>query len=289
MKSVDLHTHTNYSDGSMSPEALLDLAVEKNLVAIAITDHDDIGAAAPAAIYAEKNGLEFIPGVELSINADLPGRGHLHILGYMIDTQSEEIHERLDWLKAARMTRAVAILGKLRDLGVDISLTELEKSVGEGSAGRPHIAQMLVDKKIVPDIWQAFSVYLSKGRPAYVPKQKLDLKPAIDLIHAAGGIAVLAHPVSLFYTTYHQYETHLQEMVDLGLDGLEVYYYSHDRYFREFLQKFCEKRSLVVTGGSDFHGEKKPEIELGTATGELNVPYAVVEGLKAYHADSQRG
>jgi len=285
MKKVDLHTHTTYSDGSFSPEELVMLAAEKGLSALAITDHDDIGAAGEASAYAREKGIEFIPGVELSIEANLPGRGHLHILGYEIDIENEEIIDKLNWLKSARMTRAVAIVGKLRDVGVDISLNELEEMVGEGSAGRPHIAQLLVDKKVVTDIWQAFSGYLSKGRPAYVPKQKLDLQTAIGLIHAAGGIAVLAHPVSLFYTTYQQYENHLQEMVNMGLDGLEVYYYSQDWHFREFLMQFLNTRGLIATGGSDFHGDKKPNIELGTATGKLEVPYSVVEELRKYKAE----
>jgi len=280
MKCVDLHTHTTFSDGSMSPEELFILAAEKGLAAIGITDHDDIGATGPATVFSQKNGIEFIPGVELSIEAELPGRGHLHILGYYIDTDNDERNDTLDWLKAARMTRAIAIISKLKDLGIDIDVAELETMVGSGSAGRPHIAQMLVGKRAVRDIWEAFSLYLSKGRPAYVPKQKLDLMTSIGLIHAANGVAVLAHPVSLFYTTYQQYEQHLKEMVAIGLDGLEVYYYSQDWHFRNFLLQFARENNLVATGGSDFHGDKKPNIELGTATGKLEVPYEVVEELR---------
>jgi len=282
MDYIDLHTHTTFSDGSFTPEELLDLAEHQNLKAVAITDHDDISACVPARTYSAAKNIEYIPGLELSIEADLPGRGHLHILAYYIDNENEELIEKLDWLKASRMTRAMTIINKLQDLGIAVSQNDLEKYVGQGSAGRPHIAQLLLDKNVVKDLWEAFSRYLSKGNPAYVPKQKLDLKSALDLIHSANGVAVLAHPISLFYTTYQQYENVLDEMINMGLDGLEVYYYSHDWHFKNFLLQYSEDRNLIITGGSDFHGDKKPNIELGRGSGKLEVPYDLVSKLQTY-------
>lgn len=278
--AVDLHTHTNFSDGSLSPHELVDEANACGLTAIAITDHDEIQANAIAVNYARKYSVNIVPGVEFSIDFPLPGTAHLHLLGLFLDTGNMHLNAVLNDLRSARKKRAYEILNKLNNLGLDLKKDDLEKIAGQGSAGRPHLAQLLMKKNVVNSVWQAFNKYLSKGKPAYVPKKKLKLMQAMDLIHEAKGLAILAHPVSLKFAKYADLEVFLKELKKEGLDGVEAYYATHTAHFTKYVLKAAKRNNLLVSGGSDFHGSVKPDTGLGTGKGNLNIPDDVYFDLK---------
>jgi len=278
--SVDLHTHTNFSDGTLSPQELLQHAEDNKLAAIAITDHDEIGANSLAQQYSKELVVEFVPGVEFSIDIALPGTAHLHLLGLFLDIENNELQSVLDDLRRARKNRGYSIIKKLQDYGLDLKCSELDSIVGQGSVGRPHIAQLLMDKNHVNSVWEAFNKFLSKDRPGYISKKKLKLQTAIDLIHNAKGLAVLAHPVSLKQKTYKDTEAFLKELKSIGLDGVEAYYASHTRNFTNYLLNAAKRNNLLVSGGSDFHGSIKPDTELGIGRGNLNIPDQVYYDLK---------
>ncbi|KAA3612032.1 MAG: PHP domain-containing protein [Calditrichaeota bacterium] len=277
---VDLHTHTYFSDGTMSPEDLLQKAENESLTALAVTDHDEIGANYIAQQYAQSLKLEFVSGVEFSIDIALPGTAHLHLLGLFLEIENDELKSVLNDLRNARQTRAGTIIKKLQDYGLDVSENELDVIVGQGSAGRPHVAQLLMDKNVVDSVWEAFHKFLSKDRPGYVPKKKLKLQTAIDLIHKAKGLAILAHPISLKQRTYKDTEAFLKELKSIGLDGVEAYYASHTRNFTSYLLNAAKRNNLLISGGSDFHGSIKPDTELGIGRGNLSVPDQVFFDLK---------
>lgn len=281
--SIDLHVHTNFSDGSLSPRELIDLAIEKKIDVLAVTDHDEVGALPSALEYAANLPISIVSGVELSIKYDLPGHGHLHILGMFIDYQNQELINVLNCLKTARYNRIKTMVQKVKAIGYDLDFNELEKNIGRGSAGRPHLAQMLVAEGIANDIPEAFSKYLSKGRPAYVPKKKLTTHSAIDLIHKSGGIAIVAHPFSLGYSMYSEMGREILKLKDMGLDGLEAYYTNHNSHLTKWLLDFALQNNLLISGGSDFHGDPRPDINLGTGFGNLDIPHSVYANLLSQH------
>jgi predicted metal-dependent phosphoesterase TrpH len=278
--SIDLHTHTNFSDGSLSPNELINLAIEKSINVLGITDHDEVGSLMHALEYAVDLPIEIIPGVELSIEYNLPGQGHLHILGMFIDFHKAELLDTLNNLKQARFERIKTMVQKVEALGFSLDFNELQQNIGKGSAGRPHLARQLIERGFVKDISEAFNKYLSKGRPVYVPKKKLTAQSAIDLIHESNGIAVLAHPFSLGFQTYPEMGKEILKLKNIGLDGIEVYYTSHNSYLTKWLLDFARAHNLLISGGSDFHGDPRPDIKLGTGFGNLDIPYSVFENLK---------
>lgn len=278
--AVDLHTHTNFSDGSLSPFELVEKAEELSLTAIAITDHDEIRANPIASEQAKGYSVKVVPGVEFSIDIELSGSAHLHLLGLFLDINNMHLTDVLDDLRIARKKRAIEIFNKLNNLGFGLQLEELESITGQGSAGRPHIAQLLIRNQKVNTIWEAFNKFLSKDRVAYVPKKKLKLQSAIDLIHEAKGLAILAHPISLRHKQYRETEAFLRELKYIGLDGVEAYYASHTKNFTKYLLNAATRNNLLISGGSDFHGKNKPDTELGRGRGDLNIPDDVYFNLK---------
>lgn len=278
--SIDLHTHTTYSDGTLTPEQLVEKADYQRLTAIAITDHDEIDALKYLnRIDAVKNVI-IVNGAEFSIDIDLKGTAHLHLLGLFLDIENEELNHILTNLKNARRERAYAIILKLQEQGISISKKEIDDVIGLGSAGRPHIARLLLQKNIVSNVWEAFNKYLSKGKPAYVSKKKLPLKDAIKLIHNASGLAILAHPISLKHRRYKDTDVFLRELKYIGLDGVEAYYSTHSPKFIKFLKESAIRYDLLISGGSDFHGKVKPDTELGIGKGNLDVPDDIFYSLK---------
>ena len=273
----DLHTHTAASDGSDSPEDLVGKAADAGLRAIAVTDHDTVDGLEEAVGAGRRTGVEVIPGVELSV---LVEHGNMHLLGYFIDPGEPEFLQVLKRVQRARADRNPRILEKLAGLGIIISMDELEDMARGGQIGRPHIARALVAKGAVKDVSGAFAKYLKKGARAYVPKSILRPEEAISAVHGAGGVAVLAHPVSLDYGTPARLERMVLEWVDQGLDGIECYYSEHDSHVTGTCLSMCSRLGLVATGGSDYHGKAKPHIALGKGRGGLSVPYACVEALK---------
>ena len=285
--AIDLHTHTTHSDGTFTPENLIKLAKEQQLSAISITDHDIATANEEGLYYSKKLGLNYIPGVELSIRHELPGSGHLHLLGLFIDHKDHNLNKVLDYLRDERSKRNQIILTRLEELGKPISMEELQQEAGEGSVGRPHIARLMMKKGYVLNVKEAFQQFLTNGAPAYVDKEKLEAARAIDLIHNAGGMAVISHPISLGFRLYADIADEIITLKKMGLEGIEVYYPSHSKNIIQWLQKFAGDNDLLMTGGSDFHGAVKPEIQLGTGYGDLVVPDQVYWDLVAYM--DQRG
>ncbi len=245
MKKIDMHVHTTASDGIYSPSQVIDLAVKRDLAGIAITDHDTVEGIGEALKYGKtKKDFIVIPGIELS--TEINGE-EIHILGYRIDYEDKELMEVLRTLKEQRVQRAVKITEKLRDLGLSITIDEVKAAAGQGILGRPHIAGVLVEKGYVKNTYEAFQQYLSKGCPAYVERFKLSPYGAIDLIKKVGGFAVVAHPGLI------ESEEILKELVDYGVDGIEVYHPDNGQEATEAYRSLAQSRGLLITGGSDFH------------------------------------
>lgn len=272
----DLHTHTIASDGSYSPHELIKLASSIGLKAIAVTDHDTMQGIQDAMKAGKEYNLEVIPGLELSV---LYRQGDMHMLGYYLSS-SPLLDTVLQEVQQSRAARNPLILKKLSNLGCNIAMDELESLSRGGQIGRPHIAQAMVNHGFVPDTKTAFAMYLKKGGPAYAPKSVLSPERAIEAIHSAGGLAVLAHPFSLHLNRQVELEEIVAELKTLGLDGIECYYSEHEPSFTEMCLLVANKYDLVVTGGSDFHGRPKPNIQIGKGKGNLCVPYECVNALK---------
>ena len=274
-KHIDLHTHTIASDGSMTPEELIRHAYNKGLAAIAVTDHDTVRAVAQAVEEGKKLGIEVIAGVEISVDFST----ELHLLGYYPNGDYEPIIRTLEELRKKREQRNYKVINRLNELGVPISIEEVSKMAKGGVVGRPHIARALVEKGYAKDMGHAFEKYLGVGKPAYFRKNKLTPQEGIEEIIRSGGIPVLAHPIYLDMT-YEELDGLLDELVGYGLMGIEAIYAGNtDEQTAELLQ-LAQKHSLIVTGGSDFHGSYKPDIEIGIGRGSLKVPYSVLTELK---------
>ncbi|RUM89918.1 MAG: phosphoesterase, partial [Thermodesulfatator sp.] len=228
MKTCDLHTHTTASDGSDTPGELIALARSVGLSAIAITDHDTTSGLASGAKASEELGMEFIPGIELSVSFP---RGNMHLLGYYINQESASLKSVLAKVQAARAERNPRILARLQELGIPLSMDELEKISKGGQIGRPHIARIMVEKGYVKSVSQAFDKYLKKGAPAYAPKSILSPEQAITTVKEAGGIPVLAHPFSLMPSDEQDLEQIVIDLKEHGLMGMECYYSEHDQAF----------------------------------------------------------
>ena len=276
--TIDLHTHTTRSDGSATPEELIELAAAKHARAVAITDHDTIAAIVEARSVADRCGIEFVAGIEISAEYS---PGTMHILGYCIDEGSIGLAGKLDALKMARETRNPQIASRLQSLGLDVSYREVARLAGNEVVGRPHFARVMVQKGYASSIQDAFDRFLKKDAAAYVEKARLSPADSIELIHEAGGVAVLAHPYQLNLSSYEQVDEIVAELGQLGLDGVEAVYSRHNAAQRTSYAEIATRHGLLVTGGSDYHGSYKPDIDIVTGLGDLEVPYELLEAVKA--------
>jgi predicted metal-dependent phosphoesterase TrpH len=267
---IDLHTHTTASDGRLTPEELITHAEEAGLCAVAITDHDTVDGIAPARRHAQKIGMPFVPGIEIS--AEYNATGTMHILGYFIDETTGSFSEALAFLKRARKKRNPLIIQRLNHYGVNITMEDVRQEAGSGQIGRPHFARAIVRKGFAPSIPEAFERYIKKGAPCYVNKERFSPQRAIELIRAAGGIPVIAHPKTLNIDFNQEFPRFLGRLKEMGLMGLEAYYYSHSKSEEEYFLGLSRKSSILATGGSDFHGDNKPKVALGKGSGKLLVP-----------------
>jgi hypothetical protein len=282
---IDLHTHTTYSDGSATPEELIASASAKRARAVAVTDHDTIAAIVGARATAERFGIEFVAGIEISAEYS---PGTMHILGYCIDDESVTLAAKLEELKKAREERNPQIASRLRSLGFDISYDEVVQLARNRVVGRPHFARLMIEKGYVTSIQEAFDRFLKKGAAAYVEKARLSPAESIALIHEAGGVAVLAHPYQLKLPSYEEVDQLVGELAGLGLDGIEAVYSRHSVSERAGYSEIAARHGLLITGGSDYHGSYKPDISIVTGLGDLNVPYELLELLKARAAARSR-
>jgi predicted metal-dependent phosphoesterase TrpH len=286
MRVFDLHLHTTASDGSMSPAELVRYAKGKRLRVIAITDHDTIEGLREGIQEGHKEGVEVIPGVELS--ADAP-TGTMHLLGYYIDPACSELADKLRVLQQARMERNLKMVEKLRGLGISMELAEVKEAPEHGQIGRPHFAYTMVQKGYAQNIQDAFDRYLGKGRPAYVEKFRFSPEEAMHFIRKAGGITVLAHPFTLNKPQPEDLDALIGELKGKGLDGIEVYYPEHSDGQRRLYRSLAQKYELVISGGSDFHGLTKDEVDLGEGYGDKELTYDLVEAIKARREQRLKG
>jgi hypothetical protein len=273
--SIDLHIHSTTSDGTMSPAELVRYAHKKGLSAIAITDHDTIDGIREAVAAGDVLGIEVIPGIELSVK--YCGR-NVHLLGYLFDCQNSELCIALSQLQVGRIERNKKIISNLNRLGFTFEFSELKKSAGSGQNGRPHIARLMVEKKIVNTMDEAFEKYLGQDGLAYASRFAYGAEEAISLIKNAGGITVLAHPFQ-FEKSFENFPHVLHQLRDMGLDGIEVYYPNHSRKFRKHLMSLAEKLSLLMTGGSDYHGSIRPGTTLAGGK-NVSVPAQLLVKMK---------
>jgi 3',5'-nucleoside bisphosphate phosphatase len=276
MSRLDLHLHTIHSDGSCTPTEVVNMAHQAGVTALAITDHDIMTGVVEAMEAGQQYEIEIIPGVEIS---SLSGTSELHILGYFLDRQDPDLLARLKTLRDGRHLRNPQIIERLQTLGIDITYDEVRALAGSDSVGRPHIARALMDKRVVASAKEAFDRFLADGKPAYVPRELPSPAEAIRWIKEARGLAVLAHPTWVKVTEQPLVNLVRQLKAD-GLDGVEVYYSTHAaRQTREYLS-LAQQLGLLVTGGSDFHGLTKPDIEVGIGKGTLHIPTSLLPKMK---------
>jgi predicted metal-dependent phosphoesterase TrpH len=280
---IDLHIHSTASDGSFTPAEILDYAQKLNLAAIAITDHDSIDGSREALRIGIPPSLNFLTGVEISAAHPpfFPGSGSFHILGYDIQLDNRGLNQELGKLQDARKNRNPSILDRLNELGFQISLEEVRQAAGDGQLGRPHIAYAMVKKGYVASIDEAFDKYLGTTGPAYVDKYRISCEQAINIIRGAGGVPVLAHPALLDIENNQKLDALLQNLMKLGLAGIEVYYPGHSSQQIQEYTELAEKHGLLMTGGTDFHGTITPQIKMGSGKGSLFIPYLLYEKLRS--------
>ena len=265
---VDLHTHSNISDGILNPIDLISYAVEENLSAIALTDHDSTDGINAAAKHAEIKGIDFIPGVELTVSWPT---GEFHLLGLGIKRVSARLAEITEILQKNRIERNRQIILKMQENGFDVSYEELEASVETKCIGRPHFAEYLVKKKLVKNRQDAFNKYIAKGRPYYVEKTGCNLDEAITAIVESGAVPVLAHPLSL-YVSWGKMQNVLEELKERGIAGIEAFHPGARLNDCLRLEELGKKLGFCITAGSDYHGEAvRSDRHLGYTAGNRKI------------------
>lgn len=273
---IDLHTHSTCSDGTLGPAELVRAAKAAGLTHMALTDHDTVSGLAPASEEAERLGLRFLGGLEISAEFQ---PGTMHILGYGFDSTSPALLEELEFVQRARRERNPKIVANLKGLGFDLTLDEVTAKAGGTVVGRPHFAAVMVEKGQVASTQEAFDKFLAKGKPGYENKVRLSPEESIAAIRSAGGIAVLAHPLQLKAENDRELESIVKRLADMGLEGLECHYRNHTGEDTAKLLSLARALGLIPTGGSDFHGANRPHIQLGTGEGNLRVPQACWDSL----------
>ena len=278
MNTIDLHIHSTHSDGTLTPQKIVELALKEGMRVISVADHDTVTQVKEVAKAAEGADIEVISGVEVS--ADFT-EGTMHILGYGVDPDNDELYEMLQEFRRGRDERNPQIVEKLRELGIDIAYEEVLREAGGVAVGRPHIAQVLLKKKAVKTMKEAFDKYLAKGAPAYFDRIRFSSLKIISAIHNAGGLAFLAHPKQLRIDNKNNLDKLVQKLIDEGLDGIEVYSSCHSKEERKQYLKIAEKYDLLISGGSDYHGIDKDYINMGFVGDGIELDYSVVEKMKA--------
>ena len=270
MSLIDLHTHSTASDGSLSPASLIDEAEKKGVSVLALTDHDSINGLKEASLAARQRGISFIPGIELEINNT---GGQFHLLGLGLNQPSPAFITAVIDIARRREERNLEIVKKMNEAGIALSYDEIK--VEGKSVGRPHFAEYLTKHKIVKNREQAFKRYLGKGKPFYIPKTGLDFDEAVRLIHESGGIAVLAHPMSL-YIAWGKLPAYIKTLKEKGLDGLEAWHPAAKVSSCKRLRDLGNKLDLCITAGSDFHGESRPDRKLGITAGGKKIDETLI-------------
>ena len=270
---ADLHLHSRFSDGTYTPTELVEQALRQKLAAIALTDHDTVEGCGPTAAACEAAGIEFICGTELTAEQE----GHeIHVLGYCLDLQNPRFLEEIGKFQAVRQNRIREIVSRLNQLEVPLGAEAVFALANCRSPGRPHVARALVEAGLCDNLDEAFERFLKKNRPAWVPKFKMSVAAAIELIHQAGGVAVMAHP------GLTRADDQIASMVEAGLDGIECHHTKHTPSVVSHYLQVARRFNLLITGGSDCHGMNKGKPLIGT----VKVPYDYVPLLKAKAAST---
>lgn len=277
MAYIDLHVHSNCSDGTLTPTELVSLAKRSGLHAFALTDHDTIKGIPEALAAGKKEGIEVIPGIEFS--TEYNGKD-IHIVGLDFDYTNPEFLSQLELFQDSRRLRNQKMIDKLHDEGgIDISWEKMEAAFGEAVWTRAHFGRFLLDHGYIKDMAEAFSRYVGDDCPYFVPREKVTPAQAVRLIRKHGGIPILAHPL-----LYHFSDEKLTELVELlkktGLIGIEAYYSTHNAMEESYVLRLARTQGLAVSGGSDFHGSNKPTISLGTGRGNLKISYDILKHLR---------
>jgi len=293
---IDLHTHSNISDGDLSPDKLVKEAVRQGLRAIALTDHDTINGLESAKKAAFSENIQFIPGIEINIDWNggkgVPGvgpGGEFHLLGLGINSPTQNFISKIEELIRRREERSRKILDKMHELSIEATWEELldlaehgieenSDDSGKHSLGRPHFAALLMKKKIVKNVNQAFTRYLGVGKPLYVPKEGLIFEEAVSLIRESGGIPVLAHPISLF-VAWGRLPDMIKTLQKRGLMGIEAWHPTAKPGSCRRLEELGKSLGLYVTEGSDFHGHVRPDRKLGYSSRGRKIEDAVLEAI----------
>jgi predicted metal-dependent phosphoesterase TrpH len=267
MAFADLHLHTQFSDGTFSPAELVEHAVEHQLTAISLTDHDTVEGCKPVARECEAAGIEFINGTELTAEfADT----EVHLLGYFLDVQNDRLLGELTKFQAIRQERIYEMVQRLNEMGIALDVDEVFALANCKSPGRPHVARAMIKAGLVKNLDDAFERYLKRGRPAWVPKARMSALDSIALIHHAGGLAVMAHP------GLNRSDDIIPGLVAAGLDGIECYHSKHTHAMTDRYQNLAREYHLLITGGSDCHGYSKAKPLIGS----IKLPYEFVDALR---------
>lgn len=265
---VDLHIHSDRSDGSFSCKEIIDYAGKVGLKAISITDHDDISTLDAAKQYCTQKGIEFITGIEISARATT---FDLHLLGYFFDSHNKHLNAYVDFFQSERLKRARKIVNLLRNYGMKLNFDLILKKAGPGSIGRPHIADVMLEEGYVFNYYEAFNKYIGDGCPCNVPKFKISPAEAIALINNAGGLCFIAHPGT------DVTDEGIMDLMKLGIDGIETIHPRHTQAQVNHYRELIQKHDLLETGGSDCHGNRKSKVLIG----HFKIPYTIVEKMKA--------
>lgn len=275
---IDLHVHSTASDGSFTPAGLVAEAEKAGLAAIAITDHDSVGGIPEALKAGRSCGLEVVPGIELSAEyADT----EIHVVGLYIDPETPGLLEQIRMFVDNRDNRNLKMIEKLREAGFSITAEAIYKRNPDSVIARPHIARYLAETGQVKDVKTVFDKYIGDGCPCFVDRFKITPMQAVELIHAAGGTAILAHPC-LYKMDRRVLLEMVEKMLGSGLDGIEAVYSCNQGSDEKDYREIAARYGLLLSGGSDFHGASKPHIHLGTGRGNLRVPYEFLEKIKEY-------
>ncbi|MFA6564041.1 MAG: PHP domain-containing protein [Verrucomicrobiia bacterium] len=271
-RAADLHLHTRHSDGTFTPAEVVRRAGEAGLSCIALTDHDTVAGLPAMTELCKAVGIEFIPGIELTAHV---GEREVHVLGYLVRYTEPEFVAQIECFKKGRAQRVAAMVAKLQSAGVDLHASDVDAVAGGDSAlGRLHVARALKNRGFIRHMDEAFHRFIGKGKPAFVPKTRLDVAAAAALINKFGGVAILAHP------GVSGLENQLDGLLAAGLDGIEVWHSRHTAAQCERFLAFAQDRGCLVTGGSDCHGMAKDEVLIGN----VRLDYVYVERLKEFHA-----
>lgn len=281
MDYIDLHVHSNASDGTLSPTEVVQLAIKTGLRAIALTDHDTISGLKEAMnaslLFSDaSNPLRIIPGTEISVSYK---NRDVHLLGLFIDPDNKKLEKALQAAVINRDTRNKKMAENLQNAGIDITLDKMRQTYGNAVLTRAHFAKYMTQNGYTKSNEEAFKKYLHDNSPYYVNRDYLSPKEAINLIHGANGLAILAHPL-LYKYTLNEIEELVELFASYGLNGIEAIYSSNMGFDEGHIRRIANKYELAITGGSDFHGANKPQISMGTGKGNLKIPYSLLEQLE---------